>query len=84
MDRDKVKEEELKGMFDRLDHEVDILYQALYDRDESVDTEYAQKVIRSQLEDIGEVIESMSKNVGEGDAISVTTPSQIEGDKDGN
>lgn len=82
MDKDTIKEEELRGMFERLDHEVDLLYQALEARGTDVDEEYSDKVMRSQLESIGEVTEAMTEHIGEGEALSITTPSQLNPDDD--
>lgn len=81
MDKDTIKQEELDAMFERLDHEVDLLYQAIDGRGEDMEAEYAEKVARSQLESVGEVVESMSEHIGEGEKISVTTPSQLEQDE---
>lgn len=80
-DRD-IERQELQAMFDRLDHEVDLLYQALDAEDQDMESDYAEKVVRSQLESIGEVVESMSTKVGDGEKISVTTPSQLGADKE--
>lgn len=77
MVKEEIREEELKGMFDRLDHEVDLLYQALEARDDDVTREYSDMVIRAQLEEIGEVVEALTNHVGDGEALSITTPSQL-------
>lgn len=77
MDKEEIKEQELRGMFERLDHEVDLLYQAVNDRGDDLDKEYSDKVIRAQIESTAEVLETMSQRVGEGEKISITTPSQL-------
>jgi hypothetical protein len=77
MDKQDIEEDELNAMFQRLDSEVDLLYQALDDSGEDIDEEYSERVIRSQLESMGDVIEAMSRYVGDGEQISVTTPSQL-------
>lgn len=82
MDEDKIRQEELDSMFDRLDHEVDLLYQAINGRGDEMEADYADKIARAQLESIGEVVESMSTHIGEGEKISVTTPSQLEQDEE--
>lgn len=81
MNRDSIEEEELRTMFDRLDQEVDLLFQALEGTEGELEDEYGQKVARSQLESIGEIVEAMSQRVGAGEMISVTTPSQLEDDE---
>lgn len=77
MDKETIKQEELNGMFDRLDHEVQLLYEALEGRGDDIEKEYADKVMRAQLENLGEVVEVMSKHLGDGEKVSVTTPSQL-------
>jgi len=81
MDRTEIEQQELMGMFDRLDHEVDLLWEAL--NNSNLDKEYREKVLRGQIENIGEVIEVMSEHIGEGEQISITTPSKIEQDNNG-
>lgn len=82
MDKEELEEEELESMFNRLDHEVDLLFQAIDGKGENLEPDYANKVARAQLESVGEVVESMSEHMGEGDMISVTTPSQLKKDED--
>lgn len=77
MDKEEIREEELAGMHDRLQHEASLLDKAMDARGEHVTEEYSDKVLRAQLETMGEVIESMSQHIGEGDAVSITTPSQL-------
>jgi len=74
-----MRQQELNEMFEQLDHEVDLLYQALEKRGAELEENYAEKIARSELENIGEVIEAMSQHLGNGEKISVTTPSQLEG-----
>lgn len=71
------KQEDLNEIFEMLDTEVDILYGALNKRGGEFDTNYADKIIRGQLEDIAESIEAMSRTVGSGEAITPTTPSEL-------
>jgi len=78
MDRQKVEKQEFRAMFDRLDHEVDLLYEAITGKEEQLDDDYAEQVARAQLESIGEIVEVMSENLGDGEKISVTTPSELE------
>jgi hypothetical protein len=77
MDKEQIREEELAGMHDRLQHEASLLEEAMNARGDHVTKEYSDKVIRAQLETMAEVIESMSQHVGEGEAVSITTPSQL-------
>lgn len=77
MDKDEIEEQELNSVFQRLDSEVDLLYQALEARGEDIDESYSDKVMRSQLESIGDTVESMSRYLGDGEKIAVTTPSQL-------
>lgn len=78
MDKEEIWEEELNGMMDRLEHEVGLLEQSIDSRGEHITNEYSDKVSRAQLEQIASIVESMSEHIGEGKAISITTPSQIE------
>lgn len=77
MDRETIEKKELNEMLNRLNQEVDLLHQAIDESGKGMNEKYAEKVARSQLEDIGEVVESMSQHIGDGDKISVTTPSQL-------
>lgn len=83
MEPEDIWEQELRGMRDRLNHEVELLDQAAENRGVHIDEDYADRVLRGQLEEIASIVESMSEHVGEGEAISITTPSQLEGDTDG-
>jgi hypothetical protein len=82
MDRQDIEDEELDRIFNRLDSEVDLLYQALEARGSDMDEDYSDRVMRSQLESLGDSVESMSRYLGDGEKIAVTTPSQL--GKDGN
>lgn len=82
MDRQDIEDEELDRIFNRLDSEVDLLYQALEARGGEMDKDYSDKVMRSQLESLGDSVEAMSQYLGDGEKIAVTTPSQL--GKDGN
>lgn len=80
MDKTEIEEQELNSVFNRLDSEVDLLYQALEARGEDMTKDYSDKVMRSQLESLGDTIESMSRYVGDGEKVAVTTPSQLGND----
>jgi len=82
MDRQDIEDEELDRIFSRLDSDVDLLYQALKARGSDMDKDYSDRVMRSQLESLGDSVESMSQYLGDGEKIAVTTPSQL--GKDGN
>jgi len=84
MDKEQIWEEELYGMLERLNHEVSLLEQSVDNRGDTITKDYSDKVSRAQLKEIASIVEVMSKHVGDGDAVSVTTPDQIQGEKDGN
>lgn len=65
-------------MKDQLNQEVEMLNHAISGYREHLDEDYAGKVMRSQLEEIGNLVEQMSSEVGPGEAISVTDPSELE------
>jgi len=82
MDKDQIQWQEFKGMFDRLDQEVDLLWRVMDSRGEDMDKEYAEQAMRAQLETIGEVVESMSEHLDDGRSVSVTTPSDLGDDEE--
>ena len=74
MDKDSKQLEEIYSAMDQLEHEVKVLAHAVDDIDKDYDEEYARKIMRAELQEIGELIESFAEIVGEGEAISITTP----------
>lgn len=78
---DKTDKEEFEEMARQLDGEVVMLIQALDGHGGKLEDDYAEKVMRSQLEEIGDLVESMTHLLGSGEAISVTKPSELEGDE---
>lgn len=63
---------------DRLDKEVYLLTQVAEQRGSEMDKEYAEKVMRNQIEEIANLTESLSHSIGEGEMISITNPSELE------
>lgn len=78
MDSNSIKQNELEAMADRLEGELELLSEAVENRGGELDAGYSDKISRAQLESMGEIIESMSQQLGDGDKISVTTPSQLD------
>jgi len=81
MDKEEIWENELEGMKDRLNHEVKLLNESINGRDDDITEEYSDKISRAQLEQIANIVESMSEHIGNGEAISITTQLQLENDK---
>jgi len=81
MDKEEIWENELEGMKDRLNHEVKLLNESIDGRGDDITEEYSDKISRAQLEQIANIVESMSEHIGNGEAISITTQLQLENDK---
>ena len=81
MDKEEIWENELEGMKDRLNHEVKLLNESIDGRGDNITEEYSDKIYRAQLEQIANIVESMSEHIGNGEAISITTQLQLENDK---
>lgn len=67
-----------KEAIDRLDKEVYLLLQASEKRGQELDVEYAEQIMRGQLEEIANLTESLSNSIGSGEMISITKPSELE------
>lgn len=78
MDKEEIWENELEGMKKRLNHEVKLLNESIDGRGEDITTDYSDKISRAQLEQIADIVESMSEHIGDGEAISITTQLQLE------
>lgn len=63
---------------DRLDKEAYLLQQIADKRGGEIDTEYAEKLMRAQVEEIANLTESLSNSIGSGESISITKPSELE------
>jgi len=63
---------------DRLDKEVYLLVQAADKRGEEMNIDYAEQIMRGQIEEIANLTESLSHSIGSGDSISITNPSELE------
>lgn len=82
MIENKQDEEEFERMAEQLDNEIIQLGEVLDKFGDEMDRDYATKIMRSQLEEIGDLTESMSHKLGAGEVVSVTTPTDInEGDE---
>lgn len=66
-------QEELKSMVEQLEYEVELLAQAIHSNDTTFSEEESEMIARSELDQIGSLVESMSEKVGDGPAISVST-----------
>lgn len=71
-------EDEIDQMVQRLSDEVETLEMTTINKDVAVDEEYLERVARSQIETIAELVESMSEVIGEGEMISISSPSELE------
>lgn len=78
MTSEKIKQEELNELVNRLSSELELLDQAVNNRGGELNREYADKIIRAELEEMAPLIEAMSEMIGPGEAISVTSPSMLE------
>lgn len=67
-----------KEAIDRLDKEVYLLLQASEKRGQELDIDYAEQIMRGQLEEIANLTESLSNSIGSGEMISITKPSELE------
>lgn len=73
----KGREDIIHSAAGQIETEAKMLMEAVDARGIDIDEDYADKVIRSELEELGELVETMSEAVGQGQAISVTKPSDL-------
>jgi hypothetical protein len=73
MDKDEIRNEELKGMCDRLQQEVDLLHQIVNANQDQIEYDYAIRTSRSQIRTIREVARSIDFHIGDGDIESLSS-----------
>lgn len=72
-----------KEAIEQLDKEVYLLRETSEKAGKEMDMKYAERVMRSQIEQIANLTEVLSNSIGNGEMESITKPSEIEGQQDG-
>lgn len=78
MSKDDENIEEIETLMTQLEHEVEILAHSVDNIDRQYEEEYSRKVMRGQLQQMGELIEAFSEIIDEGEAISVASVPIVE------
>jgi hypothetical protein len=71
MEKDQERLEEIHTLMNQMEHEIEILAHSVDNIDEDYEAEYSRKVMRSELQQIGDLVESFANVIGEGEAVSV-------------
>lgn len=72
MDEKDQKIEEIHALMTQIENEVEILAHSVDNIDRDYEEEYSRKIMRAQLQQLGELVESFSEVIDEGEAISVS------------